>query len=367
MSHAELPDPVTQLSWWRAQPRRIAESLLTGVSYMIPFVVAGGILIAIAFGIGGIYVFDQTGFAADLFAVGKIGMTLMTAVLGGYIAYSLADRPGLVGGFVAGTIAGDQGSGFLGAIIGGLFAGYLVMALKKIKLPYALHSMLPVLIIPLLSVLAVFIFMYYLIGVPVAAINTALVNGLNNLSGGGLVILGIAQGAMLAFDMGGPVNKAAYAFALAAADAGNWAPMAANFIASMSPPMGIALAILISRKRFTKTEQGSLGGLLVGGLGMITEFAIPFAAARPHRVIPALMAGSATGAALSYLAGLTMQAPHGGLFVIGLCNKPLLFLGILLLASAVTAVLVLILRPKDVSETSEEAAGQETASLTFES
>lgn len=181
MSHLELPDSATQPSWWRAQPRRIAESLLTGVSYMIPFVVAGGILIAIAFGIGGIYVSGQTGFAADLFAVGKIGMTLMTAVLGGYIAYSLADRPGLVGGFVAGTIAGDQGSGFLGAMIGGLFTGYLVMGLKKIKLPYALHSMLPVLIIPLLSVLAVFVFMYYLIGVPVAALNTALISGLNNL------------------------------------------------------------------------------------------------------------------------------------------------------------------------------------------
>jgi PTS system fructose-specific IIC component len=208
--------------------------------------------------------------------------------------------------------------------------------------------------------------MYYIVGVPVAALNTWLVTELNGLSGAGLVILGIVQGAMLAFDMGGPVNKAAYAFALAAADAGNWAPMAANFIASMSPPMGIALAIVIARKKFTKTEQGSLGGLFVGGLGMITEFAIPFAAARPHRVIPALMAGSAVGAAASYLAGLTLQAPHGGLFVIGLCNNPLVFILILLLASAVTAAILLLLRPKDVSETTEEEV-DESSALSFES
>lgn len=352
-------------SFWKEQGNVLKQALLTGVSYMIPFVVAGGILIAIAFAVGGIYVFDDKGFAPDMFAVGKVAMGLMTAVLGGYIAYSIADKPALAGGFIAGAIAGNQGSGFLGAIIGGIFAGYLVMALKKIQLPYVLRSMLPVLIIPLLSAFAVFVFMYYVIGVPVSALNTWLVDELDSLSGGGLVVLGIVQGAMLAFDMGGPVNKAAYAFALAAADAGNWAPMAANFIASMSPPLGIGLAILFARKRFTKSEQASIGGLFVGGAGMITEFAIPFAAARPHRVIPALMVGSAAGAALSYVAGLTIQAPHGGLFVIGLCNRPVVFLGILLLAGVVTAAVLLALRPRDVSEESE-SEDMESNSLSFD-
>jgi fructose PTS system EIIBC or EIIC component len=346
--------PQTDLhSFVKEQGNVLKQALLTGVSYMIPFVVAGGILIALAFAVGGIYVGDGDGFGADMFAVGKVAMGLMTAVLGGYVAYSIADKPALAPGFIAGAIAGNQGSGFLGAIIGGIFAGYLVMALKKIKLPYMLRSMLPVLIIPVLSTFTVFLFMYYVIGVPVSHLNTWLVDELDSLSGSGLVILGIVQGAMLAFDMGGPVNKAAYAFALAAADAGNWAPMAANFIASMSPPLGIGLAILFARKRFTKAEQASMGGLFVGGAGMITEFAIPFAAARPHRVIPALMVGSSLGAALSYVADLTIKAPHGGLFVLGLSNKPVIFLGILLLAGLATAAVFLALRPKDISEESE--------------
>lgn len=338
------PAPPT---FWREQGTVLKQALLTGVSYMIPFVVAGGILIALAFSLGGIFVFDETGFATDMFEVGKVAMGLMTAVLGGYIAYSIANKPALAAGFIAGAVAGAQGSGFLGAIIGGIAAGYLVMVLKKIRLPFALRSMLPILIIPVVSVFTIFLFMYYVVGVPVAALNTWLVAQLESMSGGTLILLGIVQGAMLAFDMGGPVNKAAYAFALAAADAGNWAPMAANFIASMSPPLGIGLAILIARKRFTEAERGSLGGLFVGGAGMITEFAIPFAAARPHRVIPALMAGSAVGAALSYMVGLEMQAPHGGLFVIGLVNNPLAFIGILLLAGLITAGVFLALRPKD--------------------
>ncbi|QZN86436.1 PTS fructose transporter subunit IIC [Cellulomonas sp. C5510] len=330
---------------WREQGTVVKQALLTGVSYMLPFVVAGGILIALGFAIGGIYVYDGTGFAADVFAWGKMAMNLMTAVLGGYIAYSMADKPALAPGFVAGTIAATQGSGFLGAILGGIAAGYIVMALKKIRLPFALRSMLPVLIIPVVGTLAVAVLMQYALGIPVTWLNTWMLDTLQSMSGGTLVLLGIIQGAMLAFDMGGPVNKAAYAFALAAADAGNWAPMAANFIASMAPPLGIALAILIARRKFTKAEQASVGGLLVGGAGMITEFAIPFAAASPLRVIPALMAGSSVGAALSYVAGLTLQAPHGGLFVLLLCNKPLLFLLILAVSGLVTAFTLIALRP----------------------
>ena len=336
----------------REEGRKLGQSLMTGVSYMIPFVVAGGILIALGFAFGGIYVGDGEGFWTDIFAIGKVSMGLMTAVLGGYIAYGIADKPALVAGFVAGAIANNQGSGFIGAILGGIIAGYLVLLLKKIKLPAVLRSLLPVLIIPVISVFVIGVLMYYVFGGPIAWLNTSLTNWLQTMSGGAKVILGIVQGAMLALDMGGPVNKAAYAFALAAADTGNWAPMAANFIASMSPPLGVGLAVLLAPKKFTKAERGSLGGLLVGGFGMITEFAIPFAAANPFRIIPALMAGSAVGGALSYLAGLTMQAPHGGLFVLLLCNKPLIFLLILVIASLVTAALIIVLKPKPSDDAS---------------
>lgn len=336
--------------------KELAQSLMTGVSFMIPFITAGGILIAIGFAFSGIYVADDTNLWANIFAIGNVSMGLMTAVLGGYIAYSIADKPALAPGFVAGMIAANQGSGFLGAIVGGIAAGCLTKLLKKIKLPVALRSLLPVLIIPLISVLVIGLAMYYIVGVPVAALNSWLQTALEQMSGGALVLLGAVQGAMLASDMGGPINKAAYAFALAATEAGNWAPMAANFIASMSPPLGIALAMLISPGRFTQTQRGSLGGLFVGAFGMITEFAIPFAAAKPLRVIPSLMVGSAVGASLSYLAGLTIQAPHGGLFVIFLCNKPFLFIGILAIAALVTALALIVLTPKQTESTPDDNA-----------
>ncbi|HEY0187814.1 MAG TPA: PTS fructose transporter subunit IIC [Cellulomonas sp.] len=349
------------MSEWKEQGTVIKRALLTGVSYMLPFVVAGGILIAIGFALGGIYVADGSGFAADVYTWGKAAMGLMTAVLGGYIAYSMADKPALAPGFLAGAIASTQGSGFLGAILGGVVAGYVVLALKKIRLPFALRSLLPVLIIPVLGSLVMGVLMTYVVGIPVTWLNTWMLDTLQSMSGGTLILLGVIQGAMLAFDMGGPVNKAAYAFALAAADAGNWAPMAANFVASMAPPLGIGLAILIARRKFTRSEQASIGGLFVGAAGMITEFAIPFAAANPLRVIPALMAGSSVGAALSYVAGLTMQAPHGGLFVILLCNKPLLFLLILGVSGLITAVTLIALRPTLPAEEAADEAAPATA------
>jgi len=240
-------------------------------------------------------------------------------------------------------------------MIGGIIAGYIVIALKKIPMPRALAAMLPTLIIPLLSILAIGIIMTYVIGTPVTWLNVTMAAYLSGLSGGSLIILGIIQGAMLAFDMGGPVNKAAYAFALAASATGNWGPMAANFIASMAPPMGIAIAILIAKNRFTKDERSSAGGCVVGGFGMITEFAIPYAVKDPTRVIPSLMVGSAVGAVLSYLAGLSITAPHGGLFVVFLANSPFMFILILLVASCVTAGMLLLLK-KPLSKEEFEAA-----------
>ena len=223
---------------------------------------------------------------------------------------------------VGGALADMQGSGFLGALIAGIIAGYLVNLLKKINLPMALKSLLPTLIIPIIGVGAIGLIMVYVIGTPLSALTTALTDMLNSLGTGNLVLLGIIQGCMLAFDMGGPCNKVAYAFALAAMDAGNYMPMAANFIGSMAPPLAIAVA----------------------AFGMITEFAIPFAAANPLTVIPSLMAGSAVGCALSYVFGLTMRAPHGGLFVLFALNNALLFIVALLIAGAVSAALLILLR-----------------------
>lgn len=331
----------------------LKQALLTGVSYMIPFVIPGGILIALGFAFGGIYVFKTNSFAASMFSWGKVAFGLMIPALAGYIAYSLADKPAIAPGFVAGMIANNQGSGFLGAMIGGILAGYIVLCLKKIKLPNTLRALIPTLIIPLFGTFFVGIIMTYIIGVPFTWLNTTLTAMLNSMSGGSMVLIGIIQGAMLAFDMGGPVNKAAYAFALAASSANNWAPMSANFIASMSPPMGLAIAMLINKKKFTKLERKDIGGCFIGGCAMITEFAIPYAAADPTRVIPSLVVGGAFGAAMSYIAGLTIQAPHGGLFVIFLANKPLIFIIILALSSLITALMLLLLK-KDVKEDIDE-------------
>jgi PTS system fructose-specific IIC component len=278
----------------------IRKHLMTGVSYMIPFVVPGGILIALGFAIGGIYVFETPGFGADVFTWGKVAFGLMVPALAGYIAYSIADRPGIAVGFVAGMLANNQGSGFLGGIIGGLLAGYVVKAIKQVDVPVVIKTLMPVLVIPLLGVFIVGLGMTYILGGPVTWLNNAMLNMVTNLSTTGGIILGLVQGAMLAFDMGGPVNKAAYTFALAASDGNNWGPMAANFIASMSPPAGIALALALFKKKWTKVEREGIGGCVIGGLCMITEFAIPYAAADPLRVLPSIMVGSAVGAALSY-------------------------------------------------------------------
>lgn len=341
--------------------QEIKEALLTGVSYMLPFVISGGILIALGFLLGG-YDIPSTvemggNFASTVFWLGKAAFALMVPVLGAYVAYSIADKPGIAVGMVGGWMATDpwgvgQASGFLGALIAGIIAGYLVNLLKKIPVPASLRSLLPTLIIPVLGVGAMGLIMYYVIGTPIAAVTGVLTDFLNNMGTGNLVLLGIVQGCMLAFDMGGPCNKVAYAFALAAMDTGNFMPMAANFVGSMTPPLGIAIAVLLSKKKFTEEDRGAVPGLFAGALAMITEFAIPFAAANPLSVIPSLMAGSAVGCALSYVFGLTMQAPHGGLFVLFALNNAFLFIVALLVGGAVTAAVLLALK-KPVEEAAE--------------
>jgi len=352
--------------------KELQDALLTGVSYMLPFVIGGGVLIALGFLLGGYLIPNDaygSSFASTVFWLGKVAFGFMVPVVAAYIAYGIADKPGIAVGMVGGWMATDpwgvgQASGFIGAIIAGLIAGYLVNALKKIPLPTILKSLLPTLIIPVFGILIEGVLMFYVIGSPLAALTSALTAFLSGLSGGNLIVLGIIQGCMLAFDMGGTVNKVAYAFALAAMDAANYMPMAANFVGSMAPPLGIAIAIIVSKKMHVRkfhaeeASNGNLVGLFVGAFSMITEYAIPYAVADPLRVIPSLMAGSAVGCALSYAFGLTMMAPHGGLFVLFALNNVPLFLVALLAGGLVSAACLLALKKNVTDE--EEAEAEES-------
>ncbi|HEY59206.1 MAG TPA: PTS fructose transporter subunit IIC [Anaerolineae bacterium] len=323
----------------------IRKHLLNGVSYMIPFVVPGGILIAIGFLLGGIRVYETEGFAAQLFFLGKDAFGLMIAALAGYIAFSIADRPGIVPGFVGGIVAGRIGAGFFGGIIAGFLAGYFVDWLKKIHIPTLLRPLMPVLIIPLLGTTLVGLLMIYVVGPPCTWLNTTMTDLLTNLGTGSTIVLGIVLGVMMAFDMGGPVNKAAYFFGLAAMESENFVPIAAVMVAGMTPPLGVALAILVSKEKFTEEERGGLAGCFIGAASFITEFAIPYAAADPFHVIPSLMVGSAVGAVSSMLFNISMHAPHGGFFVFALADKPIQWLFSILIGGIATAVMLVILKP----------------------
>jgi len=330
--------------------------LLTGVSYMIPFVVPGGILIAMGFLFGGITVYEKPGLPAELFFLGKDAFGLMVAALAGYIAYSISDRPGIAPGFVGGIVADRIGAGFLGGIFAGLLAGYIVQFIKTLNVPQMVRSLMPVLIIPLVATTIVGLLMVYLIGPPVKWLNETMSVILNNLGTGSAILLGLLIGAMMAFDMGGPVNKAAYFFAMGVAEtANNWVPMAAVFVGGMVPPLVIALAMLIAKKKFTAEEMAGMPGCFVGAASLITEFAIPYAAGDPARVIPSIMVGSAVGGAISMALGVSMMAPHGGLFVFALSNKPIFFVLSILIGGIVGAVMLVAMKPnlKEEAELTE--------------
>jgi len=329
--------------------------LMTGVSFMIPFVVAGGILIALGFAIGGIYVFKTPGtFGETIFTTGKQAFALMLPVLAAYIAYSIADRPGIVPGMVGGFIASSNGSGFLGAMIAGFFAGYLVVLIKKsIKLPKSLQGLMPIIIIPVISTVIMGLGMFYIIGKPMAFINISLAAWLTSLNGANAALLGIILGCMMAFDMGGPLNKAAYAFATATVATGKpSAIMAAVMVAGMTPPLALALSTVIAKKKYTiaEREAGKVAWAL--GLSFITEGAIPFAAADPLRVIPSIMAGSAVAGALSMVFGCTIIVPHGGIWVLAIPNVvgqlvPYIFA---MIAGTVVSALIISTIKKTVEE-----------------
>ncbi|MFT5872878.1 MAG: PTS system fructose-specific IIC component [Clostridium sp.] len=334
------------------EKKGIYKHLMTGVSYMIPFVAAGGILIALSFAFG-IYAFKVDGsIAAALKDVGGVAMDLMYPILAGFIAFSIADRPGIVPGMVGGILASTVGAGFLGGMAAGFLAGYTIVLLKKmIKLPKSLQGLMPVIILPVLSTLVVGLIMVFVIGKPVTAINIAMTGWLTGLSGVNAALLGIIIGLMMAFDMGGPFNKAAYTFGAATVVAGqNSMIMAAVMAAGMTPPLGIALATIIAKKKFTAEEREAGKSAWALGFSFITEGAIPFAAADPLKIIPSLMVGSAVTGALSMIFKAALAVPHGGIFVLFIPHAVTnvgLYVVSIVVGTVVTALMVSVLK-KDV-------------------
>ncbi|MDO6586811.1 PTS fructose-like transporter subunit IIB [Salipiger sp. 1_MG-2023] len=323
--------------------------LLTGVSYMLPLVVAGGLLIALSF-VFGIKAFEQEGtLAAALMAIGGGGaFALMVPVLAGFIAFSIADRPGLTPGLIGGMLAVNLQAGFLGGIVAGFLAGYVARWLRDtIKLPQTLEGLKPVLILPLLSTLVTGLVMVYIVGEPVAAILAAMTSFLQGLGTTNAVLLGLVLGGMMAIDMGGPINKAAYTFSVGLLTSDTYAPMAATMAAGMTPPLGLAIAAWIAKNRFTREEREASGASAVLGLSFITEGAIPFAAKDPARVIPAIVAGSAVTGALSMLLGCKLVAPHGGIFVLAIPNAVTNLAGYAMaiaIGTVITTALLIVLK-----------------------
>ena len=334
--------------------RQIYKHLMNGVSHMLPFVIGGGILIALAF------LFDTfdpanaknfgsgTPLSAFLMKIGGASFGFMLPVLAGYIAMSIADRPGLVAGFVGGLLANQGGSGFLGALIAGFAAGYLVLLVKKLVsgLPQALEGTKPVLFYPVLGVLFIGIAITFIINPPVSALNEWLMNSLQTMGTTSRVLLGLVFGAMMSVDMGGPVNKAAYVIGTGALATGEYGIMAAVMAGGMVPPLAIALCTTFFPSRFTEAERKSGITNYIMGLSFITEGAIPFAAADPIRVLPSCIIGAGTAGALSMFFECTLRAPHGGIFVVPTIGNPLLYLTSIAIGSVVACIILAIVKPK---------------------
>ncbi|MFH9811813.1 fructose-specific PTS transporter subunit EIIC [Streptomyces olivaceus] len=340
---------------------RLRTWLMSGVSYMVPFVAAGGLLIALGFAIGGYeinkapsvmdhFVWTQAdSWAALLYQIGGVSFAFLVPVLAGYIAYGMADRPGLVPGFVGGSIALTIDAGFLGGLAAGLISGAVVLAIQRVRIPAALRGIMPVVVIPLISSAVVGFLMFVVIGKPIASAQEAMTDWLNGLSGANAVLLGALLGLMMCFDLGGPVNKVAYTFAtagIAVSDPSDSAMkiMAAVMAAGMVPPLAMALATTVRARLFNAAERENGKAAWVLGASFISEGAIPFAAADPLRVIPSSMVGGAVTGALSMAFGATLRAPHGGVFVVPLIGNPLLYLVAVAAGVCVTTALVIVLK-----------------------
>ncbi|MFC5971572.1 PTS fructose transporter subunit IIC [Halomarina salina] len=365
----------------RSHVTSVKENVMTGVSFMIPFVTIGGIFLALGYAVaslgrielfgvvlwpGGTTVegiFEATGtFEWFLTQVGTAGLTFMVPILGGYIAYAIADRPGLAPGFllsyviqqgdvlvaagdVMGISGGEAGAGYLGALVAGLLAGYVALWFKRRDVPEFVQPMMPVLIVPVLTMAVLTPVVILLLGVPVAIANAELTTFLSDAQGSQAVLVGALLGGMMAFDMGGPVNKVAYVFAVGLLSEQLYVPMAAVMIGGMVPPLGLALSNFVAPQKYTAEMYENAKSAVPLGLSFITEGAIPYGAADPLRVIPSIVAGSAVAGAASMYLSVSMPAPHGGIFVVPLSNQPFAFLGCLLLGALVTAVVATAVKP----------------------
>ncbi len=372
----------------RSDLTSVKEDLMTGVSYMIPFVTIGGIFLALGFMVAELpftpgdteTVFEATGSLGWYLAeIGVLGLTIMIPILGAFIAYSIADKPGLAPGFIlsyaiqqeqiidaAGAVVGINAegavAGFLGAIVAGLLAGYVARWMKSWSVPSVIKPMMPILVIPVLATALLIPVVVFALGVPIALVDSWLTTALEGMQGTNAALLGLILGAMMAFDMGGPVNKVAYVFGTVLVADGIFGPMAAVMIAGMTPPLGLALAYFIAPHKFPEEMRESAVAAVPMGFSFITEGAIPFAAADPLRVIPSIMVGSATAGAAAMGLGVSMPAPHGGVFVIILSNSILGFIGCILLGSAVTAVMVTLLKPDHTeSDATKSTSSSQTA------
>jgi len=354
MSQADKDNAASTVDASDSFGRQIYKHLMNGVSHMLPFVIGGGILIALAFLFDTFNPTNPSGFgsgtplSAFLMKIGGASFGFMLPVLAGYIAMSIADRPGLVAGFVGGLLANQGGSGFLGALIAGFAAGYLVLLVKKLVsgLPQSLEGTKPVLFYPVLGVLFIGIAITFIINPPVSALNEWLMNSLQTMGTTSRVLLGLIFGAMMSVDMGGPVNKAAYVIGTGALATGEYGIMAAVMAGGMVPPLAIALCTTFFPNRFTEAERKSGITNYIMGLSFITEGAIPFAAADPIRVLPSCIIGAGTAGALSMFFECTLRAPHGGIFVVPTIGNPLLYLASIAIGSVVACIILAIVKPR---------------------
>jgi len=339
--------------------KRIREYLMTGVSYMIPIVVIGGVLIAFSIALSGV----QSGKVAvftnpvlkSMMDIGTASFSMMVPVLAGFIAFGIADRPGLAPGLVGGVLANQLKAGFLGGIIAGFIAGYVARWIKSWRVPKNLRPIMPIFVIPLLSALIVGFLMIYILGNPISSAMTAMTNWLKSMSTGNAVILAMIMGAMIAFDMGGPVNKVAFLFAAAMIGEGVYTIMGPVAVAICIPPLGMGVATLLAPNKYTKAEKEAGYGALAMGMIGITEGAIPFAAADPLRVIPSIMVGSSIGAAIAAIGKVGDHAPHGGPIVLPVVDNKIMFIVAVLIGIAVTALMVNALKKPVIEEVEDES------------
>ena len=332
--------------------KKLRQHLLTGVSYAIPFIASGGIMIAVAIAIvvreGGMGPtgpdFSHAPIAKLILDIGSAAFALMLPVLAGYIAYSVAGKPGLVPGFIGGYLSGTVKAGFLGAILAGLLAGYIVQLVKKIPVSKHLRPVMPILVIPILSSAAIGVIMLKVLGSPIAALMTSATAVLRSMSAGNAIVLALLLGAMIAFDMGGPINKTAFFFGAAMISEGNFQIMGACAAAICTPPLGMGLATLLRRSLWSQEEQDAgMAGLAMGMIG-ITEGAIPFAAADPLRVIPCIMGGSMVASAIAMLGGVGDHAPHGGPIVLLVVDHRLAYVAAIVAGTLFTAIAINVLK-----------------------